>query len=89
MTGTHCKMPFGLPVVGGVRPRDRRPYITALQQAQAGHGAASFERFLYELTGRKFGGVLERFAGGADRPERTDAAATAQIGWRGGTPVSL
>lgn len=31
-----------------VRPEDRPAYIRALQQAQSGHGAADFDRLLYE-----------------------------------------
>ena len=31
-----------------VRPEDRPAYILALQQAQAGHGAADFDRLLYQ-----------------------------------------
>ena len=37
----------GYPPVA-VRPEDRPTYIRALQQAQAGEGAAAFEALLYE-----------------------------------------
>ena len=37
----------GYPPVA-VRPEDRAAYLDALQQAQAGRGAAAFERLLYE-----------------------------------------
>ena len=31
-----------------VRPEDRPAYLSALQQAQAGHGATAFDRLLYQ-----------------------------------------
>jgi Fic family protein len=44
----------GFPPVA-VRPEDRPVYIDALQQAQAGRGAAAFERLLYERLDRTLG----------------------------------
>lgn len=44
----------GYPPVA-VRPEDRPAYIDALQQAQAGRGAAAFERLLYERLDQTLG----------------------------------
>jgi len=44
----------GYPPVA-VRPEDRLAYLDALQQAQAGHGTAAFERLLYERLGTTLG----------------------------------
>jgi Fic family protein len=41
-----------------VRPEDRLAYIRALQQAQAGGGAASFDRLLYERLDATLGDYL-------------------------------
>jgi hypothetical protein len=41
-----------------VRPEDRPAYIRALQEAQAGHGAESFDRLLYERLDTTLGEYL-------------------------------
>ena len=66
--GTRLLIRAGCPPVA-VRPEDRPAYIDALQQAQAGRGAAAFERLLYERLDKTFGGICERCAGGAPHSE--------------------
>ena len=50
----------GYPPVA-VRPEDRLEYIQALQKAQAGHGAGSFETLLYRRLDETLGDYLNLF----------------------------